>query len=78
MKMLPAAVSIDGLCVVTRLRFGETLTEKLVRLNHLTYAPSALARSLQVKQTRTIGSLNYASTNPFIQSWCGVERKLLF
>jgi transcriptional regulator, LacI family len=34
-------------------------------IRELNYAPSALARSLKIKQTRTIGMLLTASSNPF-------------
>jgi LacI family transcriptional regulator len=41
----------------------------------LNYAPSALARSLKINQTRTIGMLITASTNPFYSELVrGVER----
>lgn len=41
----------------------------------LNYAPSALARSLKLNQTRTIGMLITASTNPFFSELVrGVER----
>lgn len=41
----------------------------------LNYAPSALARSLKLKQTRTIGMLVTTSNNPFFAEVVqGVER----
>ncbi|KAB1056312.1 LacI family DNA-binding transcriptional regulator, partial [Cronobacter sakazakii] len=41
----------------------------------LNYAPSALARSLKLNQTRTIGMLITASSNPFFSELVrGVER----
>ncbi len=35
----------------------------------LNYAPSALARSLKMNRTRTIGMLVTTSTNPFLAKW---------
>ncbi|WP_114192802.1 ribose operon transcriptional repressor RbsR [Edaphovirga cremea] len=44
-------------------------------VKQLNYAPSALARSLKIKQTRTLGMLLTASTNPFYAEVVrGVER----
>lgn len=44
-------------------------------VKQLNYAPSALARSLKLNQTRTIGMLITASTNPFYSELVrGVER----
>ncbi len=44
-------------------------------IKSLNYAPSALARSLKLNQTRTIGMLITASTNPFYSELVrGVER----
>ncbi|VEA42212.1 ribose operon repressor [Salmonella enterica subsp. enterica] len=54
----------------------ETITEKVeAAIKSLNYAPSALARSLKLNQTRTIGMLITASTNPFYSELVrGVER----
>lgn len=53
--------------VINKDRFvSETITEKVeAAIKSLNYAPSALARSLKLNQTRTIGMLITASTNPF-------------
>lgn len=58
--------------VINKDRFvSETITEKVeAAIKSLNYAPSALARSLKLNQTRTIGMLITASTNPFIPNWC--------
>ena len=51
------------------------LQPKLKRRLELNYAPSALARSLKLNQTHTIGMLITASTNPFYSELVrGVER----
>ncbi|HDW6690672.1 TPA: ribose operon transcriptional repressor RbsR [Salmonella enterica subsp. enterica serovar Typhi] len=63
--------------VINKDRFvSETITEKVeAAIKSLNYAPSALARSLKLNQTRTIGMLITASTNPFYSELvCGVER----
>lgn len=45
-------------------------------INQLRYAPSALARSLKVKETRTLGMLITSSTNPFFAEVVqGVEQR---
>lgn len=58
--------------VINKDRFvSETITEKVeAAIKSLNYAPSALARSLKLNQTRTIGMLITASTNLFIPNWC--------
>ncbi len=57
--------------VINKDRFvSESVTDKVeAAIKELNYAPSALARSLKLNQTRTIGMLITASTNPFIPSW---------
>lgn len=54
--------------VINNDRFvSEAIREKVeAAVKDLNYAPSALARSLKLNQTRTIGMLITASTNPFI------------
>lgn len=58
--------------VINNDRFvSEAIREKVdAAIKELNYAPSALARSLKLNQTRTIGMLITASTNPFILNWC--------
>lgn len=53
--------------VINKDRFvSEAITAKVdAAIKSLNYAPSALARSLKLNQTRTIGMLITASTNPF-------------
>ncbi|UVC31397.1 ribose operon transcriptional repressor RbsR [Pantoea sp. SOD02] len=53
--------------VINNNRFvSEQVREKVDQaIRELNYAPSALARSLKIKQTRTIGMLLTASSNPF-------------
>ena len=53
--------------VINNNRFvSEQVREKVDQaIRDLNYAPSALARSLKIKQTRTIGMLLTASSNPF-------------
>ncbi|MBA0036445.1 ribose operon transcriptional repressor RbsR [Pantoea sp. BIGb0393] len=53
--------------VINNNRFvSEQVREKVDQaIRELNYAPSALARSLKLKQTRTIGMLLTASSNPF-------------
>ncbi len=64
--------------VINKTRFvSEEISERVnsaaKELNY--YAPSALARSLKVKRTRTIGMLVTTSTNPFFGEVVkGVER----
>lgn len=63
--------------VINKDRFvSEAIREKVeAAIATLNYAPSALARSLKMKQTRTIGMLITASTNPFYSEIVrGVER----
>ncbi|SUB74215.1 Ribose operon repressor [Pluralibacter gergoviae] len=63
--------------VINKDRFvSEAITEKVdAAIKSLNYAPSALARSLKLNQTRTIGMLITASTNPFYSELVrGVER----
>lgn len=53
--------------VINQDRFvSEATTIKVnAAIQRLNYAPSALARSLKLNQTRTIGMLITASSNPF-------------
>ena len=63
--------------VINNNRFvSEAVREKVTAaIGKLNYAPSALARSLKLKQTRTIGMLLTASSNPFYSEVVrGVER----
>ncbi|MBB1202394.1 transcriptional regulator RbsR [Enterobacteriaceae bacterium 89] len=63
--------------VINKDRFvSEAVTAKVdAAIKSLNYAPSALARSLKLNQTRTIGMLITASTNPFYSELVrGVER----
>ncbi|WES68388.1 ribose operon transcriptional repressor RbsR [Superficieibacter sp. HKU1] len=63
--------------VINKDRFvSEAITDKVAAaIKTLNYAPSALARSLKLNQTRTIGMLITASTNPFYSELVrGVER----
>ena len=63
--------------VINKDRFvSEAIREKVdAAIKELNYAPSALARSLKLNQTRTIGMLITASTNPFYSELVrGVER----
>lgn len=63
--------------VINNDRFvSEAIREKVeAAIKNLNYAPSALARSLKLKQTRTIGMLITASSNPFFSELVrGVER----
>ncbi len=63
--------------VINKDRFvSEAITAKVdAAIKSLNYAPSALARSLKLNQTRTIGMLITASTNPFYSELVrGVER----
>ncbi|MFP2240611.1 ribose operon transcriptional repressor RbsR [Pseudescherichia vulneris] len=63
--------------VINKDRFvSDTITEKVnAAIKSLNYAPSALARSLKLNQTHTIGMLITASTNPFYSELVrGVER----
>jgi LacI family transcriptional regulator len=63
--------------VINKDRFvSEAITAKVeAAIKNLNYAPSALARSLKLNQTRTIGMLITASTNPFYSELVrGVER----
>lgn len=63
--------------VINKDRFvSESVTDKVeAAIKELNYAPSALARSLKLNQTRTIGMLITASTNPFYSELVrGVER----
>ncbi len=69
----PAGVSTSTVShVINNDRFvSDAIREKVdAAIKTLNYAPSALARSLKINQTRTIGMLITASTNPFIQNWC--------
>lgn len=59
--------------VINKDRFvSEAITAKVeAAIKELNYAPSALARSLKLNQTHTIGMLITASTNPFYsENWC--------
>ncbi|PLR35123.1 transcriptional regulator RbsR [Chimaeribacter coloradensis] len=63
--------------VINNNRFvSDSIREKvLVAIETLNYAPSALARSLKINQTHTIGMLLTASSNPFYAELVrGVER----
>lgn len=63
--------------VINKDRFvSDAIREKVESaIKALNYAPSALARSLKINQTRTIGMLITASTNPFYSELVrGVER----
>ena len=63
--------------VINKDRFvSEAIREKVESaIKALNYSPSALARSLKINQTRTIGMLITASTNPFYSELVrGVER----
>lgn len=63
--------------VINNNRFvSEAVREKVTSaVSQLNYAPSALARSLKLNQTRTIGMLLTASSNPFYSEVVrGVER----
>lgn len=63
--------------VINNNRFvSESVREKVTTaITQLNYAPSALARSLKLNQTRTIGMLLTASSNPFYSEVVrGVER----
>lgn len=63
--------------VINNDRFvSDAIREKVESaIKALNYAPSALARSLKINQTRTIGMLITASTNPFYSELVrGVER----
>lgn len=42
----------------------------LEAVQQLNYAPSALARSLKMNQTHTLGMLVTTSNNPFLLRWC--------
>ncbi|MBF7996970.1 ribose operon transcriptional repressor RbsR [Rahnella laticis] len=63
--------------VINKNRFvSESIADKVnAAVEQLNYAPSALARSLKLNQTRTIGMLLTASSNPFYSEVVrGVER----
>ncbi|MEM6052253.1 ribose operon transcriptional repressor RbsR [Erwinia sp. P7711] len=63
--------------VINNNRFvSEAVRERITSaISQLNYAPSALARSLKINQTRTIGMLLTASSNPFYAEVVrGVER----
>lgn len=63
--------------VINKDRFvSAAITDKVdAAIKSLNYAPSALARSLKLNQTRTIGMLITASSNPFYSELVrGVER----
>ncbi|AJJ61664.1 ribose operon repressor [Yersinia aldovae 670-83] len=63
--------------VINKNRFvSDAIRDKvLAAVKQLNYAPSALARSLKLKETRTIGMLVTASSNPFYSEVVrGVER----
>ncbi|MFP1461870.1 LacI family DNA-binding transcriptional regulator [Escherichia coli] len=48
---------------------SEAITAKVeAAIKELNYAPSALARSLKLNQTHTIGMLITASTNPLFRT----------
>lgn len=63
--------------VVNNTRFvsDEIRTRILQAVNELNYSPSALARSLKMNQTRTLGMIVTTSNNPFFaEVVAGVER----
>lgn len=63
--------------VINNDRFvSDTVRERVLEaVDALNYAPSALARSLKINQTQTIGMLLTASSNPFYAEVVrGVER----
>ena len=62
--------------VINKDRFvSEAITAKVeAAIKELNYAPSALARSLKLNQTHTIGMLITASTNPFYSEKRGLSR----
>ncbi|AHG80337.1 Ribose operon repressor [Mannheimia varigena USDA-ARS-USMARC-1388] len=63
--------------VINNSRFvSEEIREKVLRVvQELNYTPSALARSLKVKETKTIGMLVTATSNPFFaEVMAGVEQ----
>lgn len=50
---------------------SESVTSRVKSaIEQLNYAPSALARSLKMNRTNTIGMLLTASNNPFMLRWC--------
>ncbi|WP_413701439.1 LacI family DNA-binding transcriptional regulator [Psychromonas sp. KJ10-10] len=55
--------------VLNKTRYvSEDVTSRvMLAVEALNYAPSALARSLKLKNTRTFGMLVTTSTNPFSQ-----------
>ena len=64
--------------VINKSRFvSEEIAERVnSAAKELNYAPSALARSLKMKQTKTLGMLVTTSTNPFFGEVVkGVERR---
>lgn len=66
--------------VINNNRFvSEGVREKVEQaIRHLNYAPSALARSLKINQTHTIGMLLTTSNNPFLcRSGAGCGGELL-
>ena len=68
---------VDGSHVINKDALSVSLSLDKVEsaIKALNYAPSALARSLKLNQTRTIGMLITASTNPFYSELVrGVER----
>ena len=64
--------------VLNKTRYvSEDITTRVMdAVDQLSYAPSALARSLKLKNTRTLGMLVTTSTNPFFAEVVkGVERR---
>lgn len=57
--------------VINNNRFvSDSVRDKVLSaVKELNYAPSALARSLKLNQTRTIGMLVTTSNNPFLLKW---------
>lgn len=55
--------------VINNSRFvSEEIREKVQKVvKELNYTPSALARSLKVNETKTIGMLVTATSNPFLR-----------
>ncbi|MDS1726649.1 ribose operon transcriptional repressor RbsR [Escherichia coli] len=71
-----AAIAVTRKGAQPSVPWREAITAKVeAAIKELNYAPSALARSLKLNQTHTIGMLITASTNPFYSELVrGVER----
>lgn len=49
---------------------SDAMRERIMKVvKELNYRPSALARSLKIKQTKTLGMLVTATNNPFLRKW---------